>query len=741
MVCSDDLLTHALAHHQAGRLQEAEALYEQILAREPKNPDALHLKGVLCQQLGNPKGAIDLIRLAIHYQPVNTNFYVNLGRTLLQQGKPAQIEESIRIFQEGLRYQPHQPQFYLYLGHSHQAAGQIEDALTAYQTALDLNPQYPEVFEALGTLLCEAGRPREAIPFYRQLLELAPDHAEAHYNLGICYQQSGMLEEAMASYEQAATLAPDMVNAYRNLGALFHEHREIHKAVYWYSRALEVNPEHPDAADIWNNLGNALYDQGKWEEALPYFAKALSLEPHQPLWRFRMQTLCPIIPKNWDEIADYRIRLTQNLNEAMAHPFPIDLEELPTSGCEASFFQAYQGINDCKIRSRYGDFFSALFSEQYPDLISPPTPRKHEKPRIAFLVTEHHEWIFGNFMTGFLDHLSREKLHLTVACPPASIPLLQIRLKNPGVEFLPLPTGFADTVQTIKAQQFDVMVYFEVGTDSMNYFLPYFRLAPVQCATWGIPNSTGIPAMDYYLSSSALEVPHAQEHYREKLVLFDNIPVYFYPPAIPPLTKTRQDYGLPEDKTLYFCPQSLFKFHPDFDVLLGSLLRSDPNGELLLIGGKYDHWQEILKARFNNSIRDVLDRVRFLPRLHNTDYLNVLNLSDVMIDTTVYGGGYTNYEAFSLGIPIVTLPGEFMRGRMTLACYEKMGIMDCVANTPEEYIEKTIRIGKDKAYRNSLQERILNASPAIYQTMAAVQEWENFLVKAAEEARYGHGGA
>ena len=125
--------------------------------------------------------------------------------------------------------------------------------------------------------------------------------------------------------------------------------------------------------------------------------------------------------------------------------------------------------------------------------------------------------------------------------------------------------------------------------------------------------------------------------------------------------------------------QSLFKFHPDFDVIIKSILERDQNAVLLLFEGKYASWGKLLRKRFARTIPEVGDRIRFHPRVPRKDFLSLIKLADVMIDTIHFCGGYTSLLCLACGIPIVTLPGSFMRGRMTYAFYKQMGIFDCVA--------------------------------------------------------------
>ena len=199
--------------------------------------------------------------------------------------------------------------------------------------------------------------------------------------------------------------------------------------------------------------------------------------------------------------------------------------------------------------------------------------------------------------------------------------------------------------------------------------------------------------------------------------------------------KGRSHFGLPEQKHLYLCPQSLFKYHPEFDDLVAAILRQDQKGELLAIGSPPANYKALLKKRWQLAIPDVSSRIRFLDHLTYTDFLAVLANCNVMLDSIHFGGGNTNFEAFAVGTPVVTMPGRFMRSRVAYACYRKMNIHDCIADTPERYVEVALRLGTDADYRRTISETIQTNNSILYENLDAVRELGQFLIKAHEQAQ------
>jgi predicted O-linked N-acetylglucosamine transferase (SPINDLY family) len=235
-----------------------------------------------------------------------------------------------------------------------------------------------------------------------------------------------------------------------------------------------------------------------------------------------------------------------------------------------------------------------------------------------------------------------------------------------------------------------------------------------------------VPAIDYYISTDQWEPADGQQHYSEKLVCLKNVAsvAYYYKPAMPDTLKPRSHFLLNEGEHIYICPQALFKLHPQFDEILGGILRGDPTGKVVLVDGKYPHWSKVLNTRFEQALPDVVDRIQFVPRQHSMDFINLIAISDVMLDTIHFCGFNTTLEAFAAGVPVVTLPGQFMRGRHTAAFYTRMDIPECVAGDMDDYIEKAIRLGTDMTYREEIGTRIKHASEFIWEETAVVREFE-----------------
>jgi CRISPR-associated protein Csy1 len=289
--------------------------------------------------------------------------------------------------------------------------------------------------------------------------------------------------------------------------------------------------------------------------------------------------------------------------------------------------------------------------------------------------------------------------------------------------------------QQIIADDLDILVYPELGMHAEIFTLAGLRLAPVQCAGWGHPNTTGLPEIDWYISCAQMEPADAASHYSERLALLPGLGTRY---AVPggETGGTRSDFGIPEDRTIYLVPQSLFKIHPDNDEVIARVLEADPRGVALMFASHQDNVTQAFAQRLDRSLQarglDIHDRVVFLmPSLAHPKYLRLNALSDVMLDTLHWSGGNTSLDALASGLPVVTLPGPLMRGRQSQAMLRILGADALIAPDVHTYVETAVRLGRDPAERRALSERIIANRGELFERDEPVRELEDFLERAA----------
>ena len=754
----------ALQHQQAGQFARAEELLREILRLDPNHADALHLLGLLAldtqrldlaldsitratelkpehaayhldlghvyRALGKPSEAKACFERAGALDPASANAHVNLGIIYMEQGALAEAEACHR---EALRLQPGFAIAWNNLANVLITRGELTEARPCLEESVRLEPAYAEAHNGLGSVWHRIGDLAKARACFERALECKPGYASAHYNLGLVLHSKGNLADAQACFQRAVLLRPQFVEAYYQLALLLKQSNRWAEAQTCLEVALRLRPGFGAALGL---LAGALEYRGKYLEARAALDKAIAIEPTDDL-RIGSALLLPVIYESQAEIDQHRLRVRDELELLGGQKLTLPDPEVLAKG--EPFFLAYQCGNDRILL----EALAAIYARAAPQLefVAPHCESGSKPPisgqpiRVGFLSRFFWRHTIGKLNAGFIRHLSRCHFRVVLFCIPGPEDPISQMIRASADEVIVVPRRLADARQLIADQNLDVLIYTDIGMDPLTYFLAFARLAPVQCVTWGHPSTTGLPTMDYFVSNVHMEPEDASKHYTEQLVQFSRVNTCYEEPQLPLPARNRQDFGLPENVHLYVCTQSLFKFHPKFDSVLCAILQRDPLALVVLLSGPESHWKELLTERFGKTIPEECRRIQFLPQLTQFEFLHLQALADVLLDTFPFGGGNTSLEAFAFGTPVVTLSGSLMRGRITYACYRQMGIADCIAADPKEYVEVAVRLGTDPAWRQEIRQRILEQKHLLYDNELAVQELEQFLIQAVERAR------
>ena len=681
---SDQIIEAAINHFQNGQLQCAAEQCNEILAVQPDHPDSIHLLGVIAYQKGQTAEAADLISKAIS---INAN----------------------------------QPIYHYSLGNVLKSRGKLPEAIGCYEKALGLKPHFGQALNNLGNACYELGDFGRAITNYQKAIEVTPGDAQVYNNLGNVFTEQGRLEEAISCYQKAIRHNAADAMAYNNLGLALKDMGQLEEALTSFRKALQIDPA---MAEVHNNMGITLQGLGQSDAAMSCFQRSLQIRPDTGV-EIKAALMLPVICESNQSIQQARYGIEEHIRTLMSRKIQVTdpAKQIGT----ANFFLAYHGLNNKDLQKK----IAAMHIQACPQLEWEPERKQagdRAKSKIALGIISKflYTHTIGNLNLGIIQHLDRQKFHITLFRFAGRSDELGDRIDQAADEVVVLPNRWESARQAIADQKLDILFYLDVGMDPLTYFLAFSRLAPVQCTSWGHPDTTGIPNMDYYISTKAAEPPGAQDHYSEQLVLLENFAMYCRRPQVPQHRFSRKDLYLSNHHNVYACIQSLFKIHPDFDDIVAEILRRDPNGIVLFFEDKHEHWAGKLRERFRRHLPDVCDRIRFQKRLAPQYFQSFLRVPDVILDTLHFGGGYTSLLAFAEGNPIVTWPGEFMRSRLTYGFYKQMGILDCVAEDFESYIQTVLDLAQNKAWQKEIRTRIADRSQVLYENIEAVRELECF---------------
>ena len=515
---------------------------------------------------------------------------------------------------------------------------------------------------------------------------------------------------------------PTDASAWVTMGNLRQDQNRQAEAIACYERAIAADPKLTAARQ---NLGYVLSNQGYPERSRDVFRELLALDP-SPMNGLLASSVLPVVYRSNEELQRWRHDQESLLQDMSLKGVVVDASRqlIPTA-----FFWPYQGLNDRSLMELRGTIVRGRNAVAARDQATTNNAAAG-RIRVGFLSAYFRNHTIGRLNIGRIEQLNRSRFHVTICSAGGGDDDVSDRFELAADEFVVIPRDVPAAVKTIASLDLDVLVFADVGMDALCSTLAYNRMAPVQCVTWGHPETTGSQFIDYFLSSELLDEESSQDHYTETLIRMPFTGTYYERPLIPPNSRsTRGRLKLPEDRHLYACPQSLFKFHPDDDTVLGGILEADPEGVLIVIEGRVPEWTARLKARWDKTLGRLTSQILWIPAIAHAEYLSLLHECDVMLDPLHFGGGNSSYEALAMGTPVVTLPSSFLRGRITAGLYRKMKVMDCVVGSPDEYISLAVRLGTNREFRRSVSEKITTASRVLFNDQAEVRCLEDALLQ------------
>ncbi len=460
--------------------------------------------------------------------------------------------------------------------------------------------------------------------------------------------------------------------------------------------------------------------------------------------QFRNAILLPVIYEDDPEIESFRRRFADGLGR-VSRQFPLDRPEAAQRALQAiqsenAFYLSYQGRNDRELLSQYGEFIHRVMAANYPQWTRPvsmPPAAAGERLRIGFVSACFSSHSVAKTHAGWLKCL-RDTCDIYGYYVAVATDNVTDQVRGYCHRWRHFPYDFERTCRTIVDDRLHALVYLDIGMHGWTTQLAALRLAPVQANTWGHPVTSGLPTVDYYFSSELMEPPDGGEHYTEELMRLPGLGIYYEEaPRAGGAPRSREDFGLRENALVYLCCQSLYKYLPRHDRILAAIARQVPDAQFAfiapnaLLARKFLHR---LEAAFRAEGVDFAGRCVILPKLDSLSFWNVNRLADVFLDTLTWSGCNTTLEAVACGLPVVTCPGEFMRGRHSYAILNLLEANESIAGDEEAYIDLAVRMGTDAAWRKEIAGHITRNRTHLYGDRACITKLENFFHSVAEKS-------
>ncbi len=780
---TDDLAA-AVALHKAGRLEEAEAAYLALIARDPGNADARHMLGGIAYQRGDLTGAL------AHYDQaaagglgdLSDALQFNRGNVLKALGRR---DEAIAAFRRTVAINQDNLHAWYNLGLLLQGGDDAAAAEVAYRRALALDPRYRPARNNLAVLLHGQGRLDEAEALLRALFAEAPDDPDPLCNLAnllywtdrfgeaehwyaraltvrpdmpeVLRQSADTLKrlgrpgEAVARYRESLVRAPGNAAAVHNLGAALSDLDAVDAAEAAYRTAARLAPDDPSAP---RNLGILLQRVGRRDDAVAAYTEALARAPLDVDARLGLAIAqIPVVPADDAEIAEGRAAYRRQLED-----FIDDLEFAPPDEWRAAatavgaiqpFYLAYLGEDERALQTLYGGMVcrvaaaaagDAAPEPEAPCPAPPPVGAVRPRPRVGFVSGFFH-WhsVWAIPLQGWVAQLDASRFELVCYDTQARRDGATEAAEAAAARFVKGPLTIAEWRRVLQDDACDVLIYPELGMDPVSARLAAERFAPVQATALGHPLTSGRPTMDLFLSSALMEPPDGDAHYTERLIRLPNLGVHYTPPFDVAPATSRSDLGLPEDAVVYWCCQSLFKYLPRHDAVFPEIAAAVPAACFVFIEAPFAAMTARFRARLERAFAakglEAARHIRFLPRLTLPEFAAAAAACDLALDAIGWSGFNTTLETLQAGVPVITVAGPLMRSRHTTGVLTLIEMTDLIAPDVAGYVALAIALGRDPARRQALADRVRADRVLAAHDPDAIDGLETVLTDAVAAAR------
>ena len=670
----------AVSHHQAGRLPDAEALYRQILAAQPRHADSLHLLGVIAHQVGRSDVALELISNAIALAPNAHAFHSNLGEVYLKLGR---TEDAHASYRRAIALAPRFADAHFNLANSFRETGRLEEAVAEYHRVIELTPGDPKAHNNLGVALNLLKDTESARTCFLRAIELSPDYADPHNNLGDLLLVENRIEDAFQSLHRALALNPKSAETHNNLGNASKAQGKFEDAIRHYQAALQISPDYTVAH---NNLGTAFQSTNRFDEAAAAYRHALRIAPNSAKVASNLGVVLKDLGMLEESLAHSRraLEIEPDLPEAHSNLL-LDLHYLPEISATELFAE----------HCRWGELHAMALAGQ-----SAPHRNLREANRrikIGYVSPDFRTHSVAYFIESLLEAHDREAFEIFCysdrVCEDATterlikLPLTWRRIAGKTNE---------QVASLVREDSIDILVDLAGHTSDNRLMALARKPAPIQVTYAGYCDTTGLPAIDYRLTDAHADPPGVADAFSvEKLIRLSGSGWCYRPPecsppvgAAPILKNGFVTFGS-------FSVQSKLN-----DALLGrwaELMASLPGSRLIIKNASVPASSvrtRILATFASHGI--TADRIELIGTVADTtEHLATYHRVDIALDSYPYHGVTTTCEALWMGVPVVTLAGAHHASRVGVSLLHSVGLSELIATDSAKFAEIAAALARD----------------------------------------------
>ncbi len=539
----------------------------------------------------------------------------------------------------------------------------------------------PHLLHMLGYWLNQQGCFAQALDIFRVALPGAGNDAGIRHDYAIALHRTGSLQDALSQYEAAFSLDGENPHLGFNLALALEQSDELDEALLQIGRVLAISPDHLGALYRRSYLQRLLCDWKNYPSGLAELSAAFERHLQEP-------------------------------GEEMISPYGMNIH-----------------FPDGKLHDRaaacYASQITALAMKQGP--LQPFKPCKESgRLNIGYLSPDFNSHAVGGLVSGLFACHDRQRFKVFAYSLAQRGDAIQKEVEA-GVDIyrdvsLDAPSRIAEQISN---DDIDILIDLAGYTRNARPEILAMRPAPMQVSFLGYLNTMQAPFIDAVIGDDEV-LPESEESvFSEQVLRLDRC----FLPVTPRDTGSkpgRAELGLPEDAFVFCSFNHSYKMQPGIFGLWMKILQISKGSVLWLLGDRATIRNNLLTAASEAGIDQ--ERLIFADRVPLTQHLARMKSADLLLDTPDYNAGATIVAAAQSGLPVLTLRGNRILGRMGASLNKTLGLDELVCATPEEYVDRAHELAEDRDRLDAIREHLKNAASKNLSIKEYCEDLENLLV-------------
>ena len=567
--------------------------------------------------------------------------------------------------------------------------------------------------------------------YFFEANKLIPDRISILYNLALTYYHLNENQNAKKILKKIILIDKNDFDTIKLLIIILLDENsfdEVLRIIYTLDAEAEKN-NYKEIIELFYKISSKLLVVGDIEINKKFYERYLSLDEKNLEIYLESLFLLPSIYLDSLDLNVLRVNFQKNLEKIRNLNLDKYNKKNNSLPRVMTFFLSYNNENNLPILKT----FTENIVKVYPELslnLNLKYSTKSSKIRIGFVSEFLTDHTIGKLFSNLILDLDPNKFDVIVFHSLNTKEGFIKKIIDLKIRTISLPLLLNDKIKILKAEHLDIIFYPDIGMSGDLYYLTFYRLAKFQINSLGHPETSGNKNIDFFISNQMSELVEADDFYSEKLIKFNNFNIYCNS-----LESSNKGVSLnfPENKNIYFCPQTIFKLVPEFDEIIKNITNLDKKSVICFIKDPFNHQYKIFLQRLKNKGIN-LDQILIIDRLSEKEFINLSAQADILLDPLYFGAGNSFIETFLNPCPLITHPSKFLRSRIAMGLYKQLNIENPpVYNSIDDYIFNAVEIVNDKKKNILIREQIFEKSKFFFRNKEVLNEYENFFLNIMHE--------